>query len=97
LHAFGYGLPVVTHCDRRLHGPEIAALEDGGNGLLFARNDTRDLVVKLSLLLKDEALRRAMAASALDTVNSQYTLEHMVENLESAIMLASKRAVERSG
>jgi len=97
LHAFGYGLPVVTHCDRRLHGPEIAALEDGKNGLLFIRNDSRDLALKLSALLKDEAMRRVMAANALDTVNSEYTLEHMVENLEVAIKLASKRGVERSG
>jgi len=46
LHAFSYRLPVVTHNQIHKHGPEIAALENNINGILFNRYDYIDLAKK---------------------------------------------------
>lgn len=34
LHAFGYGVPVVTHSDVARHGPEVCAFVEGGERLV---------------------------------------------------------------
>jgi glycosyltransferase involved in cell wall biosynthesis len=95
MHAFGYGLPVITHCERQIHGPEFAALRDGENGLLFARDDARDLAVKLSALLDDSNLLRRVSHGAADTVRSEYTFEGMLANLLTAVRLASRLGLNR--
>ncbi|MHC5004251.1 MAG: glycosyltransferase, partial [Planctomycetota bacterium] len=46
MHAFGYGLPVVTSADMRSHGPEIEALEPGHTGLLYRDGDARDMAAR---------------------------------------------------
>jgi glycosyltransferase involved in cell wall biosynthesis len=85
LQAFGYGLPVVTH-DRILeHNPEIAALEDGGSGLLFPRGDAPALARRLAQLCADEPLRLRLSARALETVTRTYTLENMVARFVDAM------------
>ena len=43
LHCLTYNLPVVTHDNIPLHGPEIELLEDGINGLFYKYNDQNSL------------------------------------------------------
>jgi len=84
-HAFGYGLPVVTCRDPQKHGPEIEALKDGQNGLLFDDNDASSLTETLRRLFGDKVLVRQMSDHALRTVTQRFTLEKMVDGMESAI------------
>jgi glycosyltransferase involved in cell wall biosynthesis len=64
LHAFGYGLPVITHDNMRNHMPEIAVLRDGWNGLLYRENDSGALLEKILELLRDGRKRSEMRDNA---------------------------------
>ena len=70
-HAFGFGLPVVTCEKPGGHGPEIDALADGVNGLLYPEGDVAALAERIERLLADEALRARMAAAAQATVDAE--------------------------
>lgn len=85
LHAFGYGLPVVTSDRAEGHGPEFEALSSGETGLLFRDGDAADLAKALGRLLKDEGLAGPMACRALETVEQGYSLRRMVDGFVEAI------------
>ncbi|MCC7351647.1 MAG: glycosyltransferase family 4 protein [Phycisphaerales bacterium] len=85
LHAFGYGLPVVTSDRIESQNPEIEALRDGGNGLLYADGDIDALAAALQRVLDDSALRQNISAGAIQTVTEQFTLENMVDGFEAAV------------
>jgi glycosyltransferase involved in cell wall biosynthesis len=91
LHAFAYGLPVVTHDNLRNQNPEIAALEPGANGLTFRENDVADFSKALGQILADPALQSAMSEKARTTAHRDYTMAAMVRNFEEAVLAMSKR------
>ncbi|MEM6655168.1 MAG: glycosyltransferase family 4 protein, partial [Planctomycetota bacterium] len=64
LHAFGYGLPVVTSDKTEAQNPEIVALEPGVNGLTYRDGDAGDLADQLLTLLGDKPLRERLGAAA---------------------------------
>jgi glycosyltransferase involved in cell wall biosynthesis len=90
LQAFGYGLPVLTHDRRREHNPEIAALEDGRNGLLFPRGDPEALAGCIRRIGSESGLREALGAEARRTVELRYSTELMVERFLAAVRTASE-------
>ena len=85
IHAFAYGLPVVTHGNAAHQMPEFEAMEDGETGLTYAENDAVDLATKIEMLLKDESRRREMGDKARKVVESKYTMDSMVENFCAVI------------
>jgi len=85
LHAFTYGLPVVTHNNLDNHMPEIAALEDKRNGLLFKENDESDLTSKIVSLLMNDNIRNDLSVNALKIVTEKYTFEQMVFRFVNAL------------
>jgi glycosyltransferase involved in cell wall biosynthesis len=87
LHAFGYGLPVVTSDDRLPHGPEIEALADGENSLLYRDGDLADLAAKIARIADDSTLRARLSANARATVERPdgWNLGAMVEGFRAAI------------
>ncbi|MBM4319151.1 MAG: glycosyltransferase family 4 protein [Deltaproteobacteria bacterium] len=95
LHAFGYGLPVVTSADLAGHNPEIEALGDGRNGLLYRSADVDDFARRILDLLEQPERRRRMGEEALATVGGptgRFTLERMVQGTVQAIRFAADRA-----
>ena len=44
LHAFGYGLPVVTHNNPNYQMPEFLAIENNKNGIMFKYADNNEMV-----------------------------------------------------
>jgi glycosyltransferase involved in cell wall biosynthesis len=95
LHAFAYGLPVVTHSSRRLHGPEIAALVDGENGLLFEKGNVEDLCSKVRGACDDAGRRRRLSECAFRTVREQYSMTAMIARFRTAVDEASRRSMLR--
>jgi len=95
LHAFGYGLPVVTGDNRRLHGPEVEALRHEQNGLLARHDDAAALADALRRILTDEALRSRLGAAAAQTVVGEYSIRNMVDGMEAAIRYAAAHARNR--
>lgn len=96
LHAFGYGLPVVTHSTARLHGPEFAALQEGINGLLFPRGDAVELARVVHEICTQHEMRLRMSRAASAAVAGTYSLSSMVEQFVAAIRQASALKLGRA-
>jgi glycosyltransferase involved in cell wall biosynthesis len=95
LHAFGYGLPVVTGDNLATHNPEIEALRDGVNGLLFRDGDAGSLAEALGRVLTDRGLAASMREEARRTVLERFTVRRMVDGLEAAVRYAARAARAR--
>ncbi|MBX3359084.1 MAG: glycosyltransferase family 4 protein [Phycisphaeraceae bacterium] len=85
LHAFGYGVPVVTGNDIASHNPEIEAIREGENGLLFRHDDADSLAQVLDRQLGDADLSARLGAGAHRTVMERFTLKNMVDGMEAAV------------
>lgn len=91
MHAFGYGLPVVTTERLARHGPEVEILEERRNGLLFRDGDADDLATKVLGLLEDDASRRTMSDAAIATISGPRgrNIEGMLAGFLEAIRFAA--------
>jgi glycosyltransferase involved in cell wall biosynthesis len=87
MHVFGYSLPVVTHDEYSKHGPEIVAMQDGQNGLLYKYNDNTDMVSKILMLMDDSILLNRLSKNANKLVKEKYNTNMMANNF---IELVSK-------
>jgi glycosyltransferase involved in cell wall biosynthesis len=85
MHAFGYGLPVITHGKAELHNPEYAAFKPGLTGLNFNEGDSKDLANVIAELLRDEKLRDKMSEYVLQLVREKYNVDIMVNQFVSMI------------
>jgi glycosyltransferase involved in cell wall biosynthesis len=96
LHAFGYGLPVVTSDRIESQNPEIEALRDGGNGLLYRDGDASALSEALGRILGDKGFRRRLSDEALRTVREEFTITRMIDGMQAAIRYAyrTSRAIK---
>lgn len=91
IHAMSYGLPVITGDREGAQNPEIEALRNGVNGLVFKDGDPLALAEAASAILSDAAFRRRLGEAAVDTVTGDFTMDKMVDGLESAIRVAAVR------
>jgi glycosyltransferase involved in cell wall biosynthesis len=90
LHAFGYGVPVVTSDDIASHNPEIESLRPGENGLLYRDGDTNDFAAKILECLRDHDLQQRMGEAAMASVREPdgFCLGRMVRGFTDAIDFA---------
>jgi glycosyltransferase involved in cell wall biosynthesis len=97
LHAFGYGLPVITSDDHNLHGPEIEALRDEHNGLLYRLGDVDQFSAQILRCLADDQLQQRLAGNALATVQPPdgFCVQRMVRGLQDAITSARAAPASR--
>lgn len=91
LHAFGYGLPAITCDDIASQNPEIEALRDGANGLLYRDGSLPELIESMRTIVTDDALHARLAAEAHRTVLEEFSLSRMVDGMEAAIRFAFAR------
>lgn len=85
IHAFAYGLPAIVHRNCLHHMPEIAAFEEGYNGLGFDENNEKSLADAIELILNNNDLVSIMSENARATVAKSYNLEDMVERFYKVI------------
>ncbi len=95
LHAFAYGLPVITHNNRDNHMPEFAALEEGKNGLIYDEGCSESLADTLKKIGGQPEFRNKLAANAARTMEEEYTLSAMVCRFSGAIENASRKALSK--
>jgi glycosyltransferase involved in cell wall biosynthesis len=88
LHAFGYGVPVVTSDRVWSQNPEMEAVEDNHNALLYPHGDLESLARALRRLLVERELRSRLAANARRT-GLAYSISRMVDGMEAAITYAA--------
>ena len=94
MHAFGYGLPVVTTDRTESQNPEIEAFRDGGNGLTYADGDPAALAAALGRVLDDTDLRDRLGREAQRTVLEDFTLSTMVDGFVASARYCRSRAAD---
>ncbi len=88
LHAFGYGLPVLTSDALEQQNPEIEALRPGENGLTWRHGDLADLARQLVRLLQGGPEVTAMGDAARKVATEVYSIERMIEGFANSIRFA---------
>lgn len=88
LHAFGYGLPVVTSDRVESQNPEIEALRQGENGLFYSDGNVSALADVLRRVINDRDLAHRLSDGALETVGQRFNLEKMVDGCVAAVRYA---------
>jgi glycosyltransferase involved in cell wall biosynthesis len=83
IHSLAYGVPMVV-ADREPHGPEIAAIRNGVNALLFPSDSVAGLSEALVTLNGQADLLRKMSSAGYATVKDRFSLAAMVSAFESA-------------
>jgi glycosyltransferase involved in cell wall biosynthesis len=89
LHAFGYGLPVVTHGSAERHGPEFGAFEENLAGRTFREDDSGSLAETITALLQDAPARSAMKRHVQDLARQHYNVDVMVERFVQSAKIAA--------
>lgn len=89
LHAFSYGLPVVTHGNIDHQMPEFEVMEDGKTGAVFGEGNLDDMVGKIAALLDAPSKLLEMSGYAKHQAYERYSMNNMVENYCEAIEAAA--------
>lgn len=84
LHAFSFGLPVITSNDYSLHFPEVELLTPGLNGDVYQEGKPSDLVGKI--LKWREKLSESKDEIKKNCINSIEKLGYLPEKVSSAIL-----------
>jgi len=87
LHAFAYGLPTIV--PDVVHNPEIAAFNDGQNGLFYKDGDANNLTEKISMITENPVFSNKLSEAAFQTVETKYNMDNMVNRYLAAIQAAS--------
>jgi glycosyltransferase involved in cell wall biosynthesis len=93
IHAFAYGLPVITHEKSRMHMPEFYALKNNVNGLVFKHGDFRDLASKIRYLAENKTTSIYMQKNAQNTIHKNFSFDEMVKRFVNAVDVASKTSI----
>lgn len=73
IHAFSYGLPILTHNNKSwTHGPEFEAVVPGKTGIYFDENNTSDLADKIEHTLFGENSLSSMSQQCIQLVRTRY-------------------------
>ena len=89
LHAFGYGLPVVTHGTPAHHNPEYTAFEPELTGRNFDEDDVQHLARVVINLLEDAETRFRMKQHVLRVAREKYNVDTMVERFVQIARMAA--------
>ena len=86
MHAFGYGLPVLTSDDIPGHNPEINAIRPGENGLFYEDGNARDLGLKLvEFAASDERRARLSEAATASVGPDGWCIDRMVDGFVECV------------
>ncbi|MGI8785233.1 MAG: glycosyltransferase family 4 protein [Acidobacteriota bacterium] len=89
LHAFGYGLPVVTHGSAERHGPEFGAFQEDLAGRTFRENDSESLAETIVALLRNAPARSSMKRHVQNVARHDYNVDVMVDRFVYTARIAA--------
>jgi len=88
VHAFYWGLPVVTEDVR--HSPEIMYLKNGINGFIVSDGDIKELKDKIFLLLDNKNIYKKFSYNAKKTIKNEASIEAMFNSFLAVIKYCEK-------
>lgn len=92
MHAFGYGLPVLTSDDISGHNPEINAIRPGENGLFYKDGDPGDLGRTLVEFAESDERRKQLSEAARASVGPDgWCIDRMVDGFVECITAVNAR------
>lgn len=95
LHAFGYGVPVITSDKPQEHSPEFFALRPGENGLTYRSGDESHFAEQIIRCLTEASLQSRLSAGARGAIEAPggFNMKTMLDGMETALRfaLASRR------
>jgi glycosyltransferase involved in cell wall biosynthesis len=89
LHAFSYGLPVITHGNADHQMPEFEALIPNENGLVFNEGEPNDLASKIAYLLSSDVLFTRLSIGAKKAAQN-YSMPRMIDRFKEAVVACSR-------
>ena len=92
MHGLGYGLPVVTSDDIPSHNPEIEAVDNGTNAILYKDGDVDAMADAIRSITENPERQRTMSEAARATVLERFNVPKMADGLEAAIRHAAGKA-----
>jgi glycosyltransferase involved in cell wall biosynthesis len=98
LHAFSYGVPLITSDEAAEHGPEFLALRPEVNGLTYRSGSNDDFARQIVRCLTDARLRLRLSTEARRSVEGAggFNLETMSEGMERALHFAVRTGYSRT-
>ncbi len=91
MHAFGYGLPVITNNNKSRHYPEFGAFEENQTGRLYEENNALDFSKVVNELVIDEKARLNMKEQALKIARNKFNVDIMVDRFVKISNAALKK------
>lgn len=85
IHAFSYGLPVITHSNRMFHNPEFAAFKNNHTGFLFKMNDYKSLLKNIEKFFCNNNLRNKFKLNCYNIAKYKYNSYYMAQNFTNLI------------
>jgi glycosyltransferase involved in cell wall biosynthesis len=93
LHAFAYGVPVLTS-QVTTHAPEVAWVEEGVTGM-FTAPTVEGVAGAMLRLARDPALAKSLGAAAFRVYRGAASPEEMLRGFTAAVELAARRGSTR--
>jgi glycosyltransferase involved in cell wall biosynthesis len=76
--------------DKEPHSPEICAVKNNENSLLFPSGEAKDLAQKLMQMAQEPDMMAKMSACALQTIEEKFSVPVMVKAFEDAVQYAHR-------
>ncbi len=92
--AMACGIPIL--CSRTA-GCSRDLVKDGVNGFVFEPGDVKTLALRIEELASDEELRRSFGSSSQEIVARGFTLKHLADGVEQAVLRAALRNIPSGG
>lgn len=90
-HAFGYGLPLITHNNVNTQTPEIELVTNGLTGILCPEGDVSAFAQAICRLLTNNEERGQMSTNALRIIREKYNVNNMAKGIIDAVRYALSR------
>ena len=87
MHCLAFGVPMLVARDEP-HSPEIVAIEDGVNSVLFQSDSADELADTLVASTADPERLESMSAAGMDSISRRFSIGAMVSAFEAAVEYA---------
>ncbi len=89
-HAFGYGLPLITHNNVNKQTPEIELVTNGVTGILCPEGDVSGFAQAICRLLTNKEEREQMSTNALRIIQEKHNVNNMAKGIVDAVRYAAR-------